>query len=216
MRWSLVFFIWNAIYFGHGLIAERRERASALKTAELQLLKAQLYPHFLFNALNAIRALIADEPVAAQDAVTRMARILRYTLGQKDDTVDLAHELAIVDDYLALEQLRLGERLVVVRDIQATGRIPVMLVQGLVENAIKHGIARRTDGGVVTITTRREGRILEITVTNPLPPKRLATTEGTGIDNMRGRLRLLSDGEATLTLDLARDIATARVRIPQR
>ena len=215
MRWSLVFLVWNGIYFGHGLVVERRERAAALKVAELAALKAQLNPHFLFNALNAIRALIADEPTLAQDAVTRMARILRYTLGQKDDTVDLARELEVVDDYLALEQLRLGDRLVVTRNLQGHGRIPVMLLQGLVENAIKHGVARRTDGGMVTITTRRDVAMLEIVVTNPLPPKRASTIEGTGLANMRERLRLLTNGEASLDLALADDLARATVRIPQ-
>ena len=216
LRWSMVFFVWNAVYFGHALVVERRERDVALKTAELAALKAQLNPHFLFNALNSIRALITDEPTLAQDAVTRMARILRYTLGQKEDTVELAREIEVVDDYLALEQLRLGERLVVTRDLQGKGRIPVLLLQGLVENAIKHGIARRNDGGTVAITTRQDGATLEIVVTNPLPPKRLPTSEGTGLANMRERLRLLTDGQATLDLALADGTARSRVRIPQR
>ena len=214
LRWTLIFFVWNAIYFVHALVTERRERTRTLREAELSALKAQLNPHFLFNALNAIRALIADEPTLAEDAVTRMSRILRYTLGQKDDTVDLARELDVVDDYLALEQLRLGDRLVVTRDLQAKGRIPIMLLQGLVENAIKHGIARRTDGGTVAITTRQDGATLEIVVTNPLPPKRPPTTEGTGLVNMRERLRLLSDGRATLDVELNGNTAIARVRIP--
>ena len=215
IRWAEVFLIWTTVWFTHGLVGEVRAREQMLQQAELSALKAQLNPHFLFNALNAIRALVADEPAAAQDAVTRMSRILRYTLGAKEDLVDLAAELAVVDDYLALEALRLGERLVVERDLAATGRIPVMLLQGLVENAIKHGIARRVDGGTVTIASASTPEGLVLTVTNPLPPQRAPTTEGTGLANMRARLRLLGGTRASLDPDLAGARATARVTIPQ-
>lgn len=216
LRWFEVFLIWTAAWFTHGLVGEVRAREQLLQHAELQALKAQLNPHFLFNALNAIRALVADEPEAAQDAVTRMARILRYTLGAKEDLVDLGAELAVVDDYLALEALRLGDRLVIARDLAATGRVPPMLLQGLVENAIKHGIARRVEGGTVTIATASTPAGVVLTVTNPLPAQRAPTTEGTGLANMRERLRLLGGPSAKLDLELAGGMATARVTIPQR
>src|SRR6185436_17584678 len=116
----------------------------------LRLLKSQLNPHFLFNALNGLRSLIADEPARARDAVTQLARTLRYTLSSgEEDLVSLERELEMVDDYLALESMRLAERLRVEREISPAARsacIPSMLLQTLVENAIKHGIAPLQEG----------------------------------------------------------------------
>src|SRR4030095_15981030 len=99
------------------------ELAHALKVAELRLLKSQLNPHFLFNCLNSVRALIADDPSGAQKAVTQLARTLRYTLSAgQEELVTLERELEIVEDYLALEALRLGERLRIERTIAAEVR----------------------------------------------------------------------------------------------
>jgi LytS/YehU family sensor histidine kinase len=172
----LIHAIWVAIYFGIA-IQRRRHRAElrqaqlaeALQAAELRLLKAQLNPHFLFNALNGVRALIAGDPAKAQDAVTRLARMLRYTLSSgEENLVTVARELEMVDDYLALESLRLAERLNVVRDIVPAAimvRIPAMLMQTLVENAIKHGIAPLKQGGTLRIAAPE----LIIEVVNPCP-----------------------------------------------
>ncbi|HXI47744.1 MAG TPA: histidine kinase, partial [Steroidobacteraceae bacterium] len=140
----IVTLIWIGLYLGFAVQRRRYEAqlhqaelAQLLHAAELRLLKAQLNPHFLFNALNAVRALIADEPARAQDGVTQLARTLRYTLASSDDeVVSLARELDMVNDYLALEGLRLADRLTVVQDIApeaAQARVPVMLVQPLVE-----------------------------------------------------------------------------------
>lgn len=226
LNWMLLFMVWSAFYFSALAIRHRQsaelheaELARALQASELRLLKSQLNPHFLFNALNTIRALIADEPARAQRAVTQLARMLRYTLGAgQDDLVTLEQELAIVEDYLGIEALRLGERLGVERDIASQTldrRIPVMLLQTLVENAIKHGIAELPVGGILRIYAGLVQGSLVLEVENPRPEHLVpAAQEGIGIINARTRLLLLVGPTATLDLDLSSPRrALARVRL---
>jgi hypothetical protein len=225
----LLYISWIGAYFGVAMIRHRHEvevrqlkLSEALQAAELRLLKSQLNPHFLFNALNSVRALIAEEPAKAQDAVTHLARTLRYTLAAgAEELVTLARELEMVEDYLAIESLRLAERLRVVRDIepQATeARIPVMLLQALVENAIKHGIAPLRQGGTLRITARVIPGALLIEVENPRPV-RAGTCDivrGVGLENSMTRLRFLFGPRASLALELSDpERAVARVRVPR-
>ncbi|HEU4625509.1 MAG TPA: histidine kinase [Steroidobacteraceae bacterium] len=224
----LIYAAWVCGYFAI-VIQRQRTRdelrrvqlSEALQAAELRLLKSQLNPHFLFNALNGVRALIADEPTKAQDAITQLARTLRYTLAAGDaELVTLAREMEMVDDYLALESLRLAERLRVVREIEpaaAEARIPVMLLQMLVENAIKHGIAPLRQGGTLRIAARVVARMLLIQVQNPCAPTQEAPprAQGVGLKNASERLRLLFGDAASLELDLATpERAAATVRLP--
>ncbi len=228
LNWSVLFMIWLAIYFT--VLAVRRHRwaelrrselARALQQAELRLLKSQLNPHFLFNALNTVRSLIADHPSQAQRAVTRLANTLRYTLSRgHDELVTLAQELEIVADYLELESMRFEERLIVEYNVPADAgavRIPVMLLQTVVENAIKHGIAELPSGGVLRIRAALKDGTLLLEVENPRPPKASrAAGEGTGLRNSEERLRLLFGSRASLDLDLSQPAAArTRIRIPQ-
>jgi two-component system, LytTR family, sensor histidine kinase AlgZ len=219
--------IWVAIYFGSAIQRHRYrtelqqvQLGKALQAAELRLLQTQLNPHFLFNSLNSVRALIQDEPARAQEAVTCLARSLRYTLQSGDGhLVTLARELEMVEDYLSLESLRLAERLIVVRNIDPAAlevHVPVMLLETLVENAIKHGIAHLRQGGTLGLTARRALAELTITVTNSRPLEIVpATGGGVGLKNSAERLRLLFGPAATLNLDLSvPGRATAEVRIP--
>jgi sensor histidine kinase YesM len=224
----LIYAIWVAVYFGIA-IQRRRHRAElrqvqlaeALQVAELRLLKAQLNPHFLFNALNGVRALIAGDPAKAQDAVTRLARTLRYTLSSgEENLVTMARELEMVDDYLALESLRLAERLKVIREIAPAAtvvRIPAMLMQTLVDNAIKHGIAPLRQGGTLRIAAHVVAAELIIEVVNPCPEGTAMElrSEGVGLKNLSERLRLLFGPAARLRLDLScPGLAIAEVRLP--
>ena len=223
----MVTLIWVGLYLGFAVQRHRydaqvrqAELAQLLNAAELRLLKAQLNPHFLFNALNGVRALIAEEPARAQDAVTQLARALRYTLAANDDElVSLARELEMVNDYLALEGLRLADRLDVARDIapEATqARIPVMLIQTLIENAIKHGIAELKEGGTLRIEAHVVNAELTIRIINPRPINApVSPAQGTGLKNSSERLRLLFGSRASLRLDMSRlGEATAEVRLP--
>jgi hypothetical protein len=229
VNWTFLFLAWLAVYFTTLGIRHRRdaalrqsELARALQQAELRLLKSQLNPHFLFNALNAVRALIAEDPGRAQRAVTRLANTLRYTLGAGQiELVSLARELEIVADYLELEKIRFEERLTIESQVApdtGTAQIPTMLLQTVVENAIKHGIAELPAGGKVRICAAIQDGTLVLEVENPRPTSPPRTTRaGTGLRNAEERLRLLFGSEASLDLDLsAAAMATTRIRIPLR
>jgi len=225
---GFVTIIWVVLYFGivshrDGIAARLRQAqlAEALQSAELRLLKSQLNPHFLFNALNSVRALIAADPEMAQDSVTRLARSLRYTLASgEEDCVTLARELEMVDDYLGLEALRLADRLTIERDIDASAlsaQVPIMMLQTLVENAIKHGISALKQGGALRLAVRRTDRELELEITNacPAPAPLPDANEGIGLKNLSERLRLLFGPAASLRLDLsAPGLARAQVKLP--
>lgn len=174
-------------------------KAEAAKNAlELEVLRAQVNPHFIFNALNNLRALINEDPARAREMVTRLSNTLRHTLYHSSrERVPLGEELAIVRDYLALEQLHYEERLRVrwslAPGIEAA-EVPPMVLQLLVENAIKHGIARTAGGGELDIEIGRDGERLRIAVSNPgrwAPAERDATQRegGIGMTQLRERLR---------------------------
>jgi sensor histidine kinase YesM len=183
-----------------------------VKEAELRALKSQVNPHFLFNSLNSLRALIDEDAPRAREAVTRLANILRYSLqsGQVE-TVSLKDELQAVEDYLALEQIRHEERLLVRWDVADEARlqpVPPMLLQTLVENAVKYGISARREGGLVAISAQIENSILRIRVSNPgelTSPANAASAKagsstGVGLRNASERLKLLYGDHAVLRL----------------
>jgi hypothetical protein len=226
---AVLLLIWQIVYFATVGIRERNlaelrqsETARALQLAELRLLKTQLNPHFLFNALNAIRSLIADDPSRAQGAVTHLANTLRYTLSAgHTELVSLAQELEIVVEYLQLESMRFEERLQLeyrVSSDAGTVQIPVMMLQTVVENAIKHGIAQLPLGGLLKITGAVIGAELRLEVQNPRAPAppSAGRREGIGLHNAEQRLRLLFGARASLKLDFSQpDSVTARIRIPR-
>ena len=217
---TFLLFIWSAFYFGYHIYdryrrseVERAQLAATVKDSELRALKSQVNPHFIFNSLNSLRALIDEDPARARQSVTQLANLLRYSLqsGQLE-TVPFEDELRVVNDYLALEQVRHEERLQVRLDIapETLGLpIPPMLLQTLVENAVKYGISTRPEGGEIAIIARRENDALKLQVTNPgaLPdasavPARTPSTASTGVGlrNAANRLRLLFGERATLQL----------------
>ena len=223
----LVHAAWVAVYLAiaiqrHRYRAELRQAqlGEALRAAELRLLQSQLNPHFLFNALNGLRSLIAEDPGRAREAVTQLARTMRYSLASGDEgLVSLERELEMVEDYLALESMRLEERLRIERHIEddaRPARLPAMLLQTLVENAIKHGIAQLKSGGTLRIDAKLELGQLILTVGNPRPQNPSpAGGEGVGLRNASQRLRLLFGDRARLDLDLSRpDQATAEAKLP--
>jgi Histidine kinase len=204
---------WLCLYFFYHLFErlnrseiERFQLMSSVKEAELRALKSQVNPHFIFNSLNSLRALIDEDPARARMAVTQLANLLRYSLqsGQLE-TVPFEDELDVVNDYLALEQVRHEERLRLRMDIGPdVYRLPIppMLLQTLVENAVKYGISTRAEGGEIAIIARNEGGTLRIQVTNPgeVAQQGRGSSTGVGLHNAAERLRLIFGDKATLKL----------------
>jgi LytS/YehU family sensor histidine kinase len=217
---------WTASYFAvinyRNFRVGREEQlrlTNALKEAELRALRTQINPHFLFNSLNLLRALIPRELTQPREAVTLLADVLRasLTVGEQE-TIPLARELATVDNYLAIEQLRYGSRLRVARRIDpaASDRpIPPFLVQGLVENAVKFGIAPREEGGEIGLTAEVRPGGLFLAVTNPGRIANGSDSTGLGLRNARRRLEFLFGSSAVLSLaQREADLVAAEVFIP--
>jgi hypothetical protein len=229
--WAAVLFGWLCLYFFYHVFdrlnrseIERFRLMTSVKEAELRALKSQVNPHFIFNSLNSLRALIDEDPARARKAVTQLANLLRYSLqsGQLE-TVPFEDELDIVNDYLALEQVRHEERLRLRLDISPDAlqmRIPPMLLQTLVENAVKYGISPRPEGGEISIMARSAGGALRIQVSNPGEISRdvQAPSTGVGLHNAAERLRLIFGERATLQLHSEREpaqvIAEAVIPLP--
>ncbi|MDB4917243.1 MAG: two-component histidine kinase [Gemmatimonadetes bacterium] len=189
-------------------------RAEALRMqAELQALRGQLNPHFLFNTLRTVSALLRQDPATARLALERFADLLRYVLDAKRvemEDVPLATELAFVRDYLSLEQLRLGERLTVIEQIDAEALeclIPSLTLQPLVENAITHAIATRTIPGTITIGASVEGDELTIVIADDGPGahgEQVRFAPGLGLRVGRQRLETRYANRARFTVTTAR------------
>ena len=185
--------------------AERRELELRLlaQQAELRALKAQIDPHFLFNSLNTISALAGNDPAGARKMSILLAEFLRRSLrlGPRE-AIPLAEELALAASYLAVERIRFGERLRIEEAVEegARGcRVPSLILQPLVENAVRHGIAQLLDGGAIYIeATRRDAR-LRIAVENPCDPDHPPSRgEGVGLANVAARLQSLYGPAARL------------------
>ena len=198
--------------------------SAQLSDARLAALHAQLNPHFLFNSLNTIAVLVRDgDRGAATRVIEQLSDVLRSTLGRSQgNEVTLENELRLVRQYVAVEQARFSDRLrpaFGVPDSVLSAAVPRFALQHLVENAVRHGIARRSDAGRLRVSARRDGDMLELTVTDDGPGVSAATGQpiGHGLDNTRERLRTLYGTRASLTLDAVAPFGTvARLRIPYR
>ena len=203
-------------------LAERSARLEAqLARAEIDILRSQLDPHFLFNALHIISELVHVDPARADRMVARLGDLLRMSsaLARSPD-VALRDELEFVNAYLEIQQARFGDRLRVVRDIELAtlnAAVPSLVVQPLVENAIRHGTSRRAGGGQVEIVARRLDMSLVIEVRDDGPglPSDGLPDEGIGIGHTRARLAHLYGAKSALELEArAGGGTTARVRVP--
>jgi len=201
--------IWNAVRIERKL----EEQARLLMEARLDALQRQINPHFLFNTLNSIGSLVRFKPELAREMIVKLANILRVLLKQRDAFVPLSEELAFTDDYLAIEVVRFGNKLQVVKDLASETLhvvVPSMLLQPLIENSIKHGLEPRISGGTVTIRSRLQGTRLMLEVEDdgvgmspesdmPSPVSGLHRPgTGIGMRNVRERMEVLYGDEAMM------------------
>lgn len=218
---AIVLALWTGAWAGAHSVRRARQSELARLRAEARhsllerdALKARLNPHFVFNALNNLRALINEDPARARELVTRLSNTLRHALDHAGNAeVSVAGELEVVDDYLAVEAVHYEDRLRVVRDVPPDtldAMLPAMALQLLVENAIKHGIAVVPGGGEITIALRREGDQLQVTVTNPLPLAAAAPGHGVGLAYLQAQL-----GSGTVDLQRRGERMIARLVVPQ-
>lgn len=207
LAWFSYFIIWSAVYFiYHYVSAAQREQIdnlklkSHIKELELKTIKTHINPHFIFNALNGIRAMVDENPQRARTAITELSNILRSSINiDKSETVPLMEELNIIKDYLALEQMRFEDRLMIQYDIEdkTTGQpVPPMMLQMLVENAIKHGISHEINGGLVKLSASVVDNMIDLRVENTGKLKEQQEGGGFGIMSIRERLKLMYSNNA--------------------
>jgi LytS/YehU family sensor histidine kinase len=215
----MIYFIYHYIVKSRKQQLDTLKLQSLVKELELKTIKSHINPHFIFNALNSIRALIDENPARARDAITELSNILRSSMQSENlETVPLERELSIVKDYLALEHIRFEDRLRVEYDIDEDTLdqpIPPMMLQTLVENAIKHGISRYEGGGVVKIISDFRDNNHELIVRNTGKLNGGMTREGFGLTSTASRLGLLFGEKASFEISETNgNMVEARVRIP--
>lgn len=209
---AFVFFFWSLIYFVFHFIEnykkaeiENLKWEASINEIELNKMKSQLNPHFMFNAMNSIRALVDENPGKSKEAITQLSNILRNTLQMgKNKVIPFEEEMRVVNDYIGLESIRYEERLKASTkiDIESSRfQVPPLMIQTLVENGIKHGISKLTNGGILELTTNvNEGKLV-VSIRNSGQIKEKAETDsGFGIKNTLQRLQLLYGKEASLKI----------------
>jgi hypothetical protein len=220
-----LFLLWSVIYFAIAFFSryrreeiERLKWENALKEFELNKLKSQLNPHFVFNALNGIRGLVGEDPNKAKAAITMLSNILRNSLlSDRARTIPLSEELKTVNDYLNLEKIRFEERLRFSTDLEPltlSVHVPPMMIQTLVENAVKHGLSKRVDGGQISITSKIDKNFAEIRIDNT---GKLNGTDsgGFGIVNTLHRLELIFNKPDLFSIVQTNlDTVSAIIKIP--
>lgn len=221
----IVFFLWTVFYFTYHYF-ERYNKSLKYETSmieiELNNLKSQLNPHFIFNALNSIRALVDENPSKSKQAINQLSNILRSSLASdKKGLTKFEDELRIVKDYLGLESIRFEERLKTEFDIHPLSKnflVPPLMIQTLVENGIKHGISKLTQGGIIQVKTYVDKGYMKIHIRNSghLITGSKRNKHGLGIENTVQRLKLLYGDESSFRIVNENDnFVLTEIIIPQ-
>jgi two-component system sensor histidine kinase AlgZ len=201
--------------------AERREAASQVQArdAELQVLRTQINPHFLFNSLNSISALTTIDAAGARSMTIELANFFRQTLALSEKSrITLNEEISLCNNFLAIEKIRFGKKLQVTMNIDPramTCLIPPMILQPMVENAIKHGIRDLVDGGIIVITSLVRDNWLYISIQNPIDTQPSSTSgNGSGINNLQARFASIYADQARLSTTKSLDTFVVEMAIP--
>lgn len=216
--WVLAYHLYH--YYQKEVVTAKENAQLSLiaKQAQLDNLSAQLNPHFLFNSLNSIKSLVIENPNVARRAIDLLSDLLRSSLYEKDKgLMSIKNELALVYDYIELEKMRFEERLQLKTNIDEeviNYKIPTLSIQLLVENAIKHGIDSKVEGGVVFLIIKKKDNNMYITVENPGVINQNKSV-GLGIENLKKRIEIQYKGKASFSLtEIENDCVVAELIIP--
>jgi LytS/YehU family sensor histidine kinase len=211
------------IAFAQTREAERKSYESNLfaQDAELRALRAQINPHFLFNSLNSISALTGSNPAQARSMTLKLAEFFRQGLKLgAEDFIPLRDELSLISNFLEIEKIRFGTRLHTVQEIDPEAldaQVPPLILQPLVENAVRHGVAQMIDGGTVRLSIVRAGERIRILIENPVDPDRSAKKgTGIGLRNVRARLATLYNGNARVDVEETNDYFRIELLFPRQ
>ncbi|TAI49703.1 sensor histidine kinase [Flagellimonas allohymeniacidonis] len=197
---------------------ERLELNTNLKQAQLNTLKGQINPHFMFNSLNNIRGLMLEDVEKSREMLTKLSEILRYSLTKNNiNSITVEEELEVVDNYIDLSKIQFEERLEFVKDIDPNTlnlNIPPMVIQLLIENAVKHGISNLKTGGRIILSIKPEGELMVIEVRNTGKLQLANNTTQLGLKNIRQRLKLLYSDKASFQLNESAGEVVANIKIP--
>lgn len=199
------------------LIWRAQGAAPAATTARLAELQARIRPHFLFNTLNSAIALVRAEPARAEALLEDLSDLFRYALVEQGESVTLAQEIALAQHYLAIEQVRFGARMAVTWSLDplaGEARLPPLLLQPLVENAVKHGVEPCAPGALIRISTERRGSVVVIKVRNTLPAGAGPQGNGVALRNVRDRLALLHDVQGQFQVRATPGEFLVRIEVP--
>ncbi len=200
-----------------GLMWRARGRLPAATTARLAELQARIRPHFLFNTLNSAIALVREEPAKAEEVLADLSDLFRHALADQQGASTVGQEIELARRYLAIEQVRFGERLRVEWALDPrvrAARLPPLILQPLVENAVIHGVEPSTRGAQLRISTQLRGGRALIKVTNSVPAGQGRAGHGIALANVRDRLRLLHDLQGSFRTALVDDVYQARIEVP--
>lgn len=230
-KWLMVFsslfniFAWMVCYLVIKLLLkfnsnriERLELNTNLKQAQLNTLKGQINPHFMFNSLNNIRGLMLEDVDRSREMLTKLSEMLRYSLTKNNiNAIAVEEELEMVDNYIDLSKIQFEERLEFVKEVQENClqvQIPPMIIQLLVENGAKHGISNLKNGGRISLKINKDNDALQILVTNTGKLHISKDSTQLGLKNIRQRLQLLYGDKAKFTLTEAENEVFADIKIP--
>ena len=216
--WISIYILWHYIELTNKEAIDKIRLETIIKELELKTIKSQINPHFIFNALNSIRALVDEDPKRARQAITELSNILRSSIQiDKFETTSFEKELAIVKDYLALEYIRFADRLVVEYEIDSAtlqNQIPPMMLQTLVENAIKHGLGKQPGNCTIKISAHfvEDKHVVTVVNTGIL---QISEQDGFGLQSTKERLQILYKEAATFEIfQSATNQVTAQLIIP--
>ncbi len=219
--WSTIYFAFQAIRRWKEKEVEAWKLQASLKEAELQAIRSQLNPHFLFNSLNNIRSLVLEDQGKAREMITRLSAMMRYVIGyNRNNLVPVAEELEFLDNYVALEKIHFEEKLQFSSQVDAAVKqaaIPPLGIQLLVENAIKHGIGTQLDGGRIHLSLHRQNGHLQVQVENTGTLPTALTPAGIGIERLLERVGHSLEQPGTFVLaQTSEHHVTATLTLPYR